>query len=260
MFEKSVIDAWKAHARRCFPRECAGVVARVNGAARYVEIEALRSDQDHVRFREDDVLGYGGDLLALCHSHTHVDPAAVYPNFPSRQDMEAQIAWDRPCGLLVAGRDHVSEPRWWGDGTPRPPILKRGFWWVFEDCYELIRDVYREQRGIRLKQFAREWGAWKPSAVHPHGFSGYVEHYRAGGFVEVEKPQAWDLGVMRAGFGEAHRNPLCHAGVVLPNGEFLHHRGHATRPVAPEMLSHTDPLVYWSRRVSQGGMWLRYVG
>ena len=246
MFGAACIAAIKAHAVADYPRESVGMV--VDGAYQPLSNEA--SEPDAVAFDERVALRHGSALQAIVHSHPDG------PAYPSYRDQASQIAWDVPFGIVTCGEAAAGEPLWWGSGAPRRPYLEAtGFRWVIQDCYAKIRDVYEQARGIRLKEFAREWGAWKAAPDRP-AFSGYLEHYRDAGFVQVDQPRDWDLAVMR--FGEY--GVPSHAGVLLPGNMLLHHLGHDSDPVDLSRLSKREPLGRWMRCIKNGGFWLRYAG
>lgn len=246
MFSPACIAAMKAHAVAEFPRESIGMV--VDGD--YLPLVNEAPGTDGVAFDERFALRHGSALQAIVHSH----PGG--PGFPSYRDQAAQLAWDVPFGIVVCNEGGALDPLWWGDGAPRRPYLEEtGFRWVIQDCYAKIRDAFWQARGIRLKDFAREWGAWRAEPGRP-AFSGYLEHYKEAGFIQVDRPRDWDLAVMR--FGEY--GVPSHAGVLLPGNMLLHHLGHDSDPVDLSRLSKREPLGRWLRCIRNGGFWLRYVG
>lgn len=250
MFGPACIQAMRVHALAEYPRESAGMV--VDGE--YWPLVNESPDPDAVMFDERVALRHGTALQALVHSHPNG------PAYPSYQDQVSQIAWGIPWGIVSCNESVAAEPIWWGDGTPRPPYIPRvdqpvGFRWVVDDCYQRIRDAFWQGRGIRLKEFAREWGAWKAGPGRP-AFSGYLHHYRDGGFVEVDRPQEWDLAVMR--FSE--EVAPSHAGVLLAGNMLLHHLGDPDEPVALSKIARREPIGRWMRCIRGGGFWLRYVG
>jgi len=254
MFGPDCIAAIRRHAMEAHPRESCGAVV----AGSYLPLPNMLPDEpaspgapsarDAFDFDERLVLQYGADLQALVHSHPDG------PAYPSLKDQIGQLSWALPWGITVSTKASATVPFWWGDGTPRLPYLEpRGFHWIVNDCYSLIRDAFRQEHGITLKDFPREWGAWRRTPENPQGFSGYIEHFKAGGFVKVDDPQPWDLGVLKFG-----TKAPSHAGIYLGRNLFLHHLSDDESPVAPYLLSRRVPLGNWRKYIDHGGFWLRY--
>lgn len=254
MFSQKTIHDIKRHAIADFPKESIGLV--VDGAYRPLE-NIAENPLDEAMIDEREALELGNHLNAIVHSHPST-PDCVYPNIPSVTDQRSQLAFGVPFGIVVCNEQSAANPFWWGDQVPKAPWTKpRGFHWIVADCYEFIRDIYWQQLGIRLKNFVREWGEWEDSPEHP-ARSGYVENFADAGFVEVDHPEPYDLGLLR--FTDV--KVISHAGVLLEGNFWAHHIADAEDPVNPERLSTIEPLGRWGKYVDprKGGRWLRYVG
>ena len=154
-------------------------------------------------------------MLAVVHSHPNG------PLAPSAEDQGQQIATALPWGIVTTDGVTASEPLWWGDGIPPPPIEGRDFRWGPAgtdgkgDCYALVRDWYRSERGLVLRDYARD-GAWQDENPLL-----YEEGWQAAGFrpVAEEDLQPGD-GVLFAIRSQGKAN---HAGIYLGAGILLHH-------------------------------------
>lgn len=84
------------------------------------------------------------------------------------------------------------------------------------DCYELLRDLFRDNWNIELPAIARpdEWWA--------HGLDLYTDHYRKAGFETIDvHPRDYQVGDV---FLMAIKSEVPnHAGVYLGDGMMIHH-------------------------------------
>lgn len=93
------------------------------------------------------------------------------------------------------------------------PIIGRPFVHGVWDCYGLIRDWYRQERGIELPNFERADGWWE------QGENLYIDNYAAAGFVAHDAElQPGDVILM-----QYQASVVNHAGVYIGDGMMLHH-------------------------------------
>lgn len=164
-----------SHAKECYPRECCGVVALVDGKQRYVRCrnDAI-GDQGLDRFvmNEQDYMSAEdlGEVIAVVHSHPNASAN------PSDADISmcnrSGIAWviiGVPSGVI-----RVIEPK-----NERLPLIGRNFYHGVVDCYSLIRDYYHERLDINLKEYSRQDDWWS------RGEDLYVKNFEDAGFVAV---------------------------------------------------------------------------
>ncbi|MDH7796437.1 MULTISPECIES: NlpC/P60 family protein [unclassified Beijerinckia] len=98
-------------------------------------------------------------------------------------------------------------------------LLGRTFKLGSTDCYGLVREFYKDNFGIQLRNYARPMDFWD------HNLNLYVENFTNEGFRPLspaqEHPAQWKPGdaVLMA-----IRSPIAnHAAVILPSGNILHH-------------------------------------
>ena len=80
------------------------------------------------------------------------------------------------------------------------------------DCYEIIRDFYRDNFGIRLRSYAR------PDLWWEQGLDLYQSHYTEEGFSVVDRPEIGDVILMAVNSEVPN-----HGAVYLGNNKILHH-------------------------------------
>ena len=104
-----------------------------------------------------------GSAQMILHSHPNG------PVFPSRPDMEGQIATAVPWGIIALDEERIGDPEIWGDQLPVVPLLGRSFMHGIRDCYSLIRDTFRLGReGLAEQDISQNWPL---DPDHPEGCS-----------------------------------------------------------------------------------------
>lgn len=215
MFAEAVLHAARAHAAAEYPRESCGLVI----AGEYLPCENLAEDPlNGFRIQDELMLDAGDQLQAIVHSHPDG------PAHPSFRDMEGQLRWAVPWGIICSYEGGGTDaPFWWGDQVPRPPLMQRGFRWGVTDCYSLIRDWYLQHKGLQLPDFARDWGEWQG----PKPRVGYMEHHKAGGFIDLGPITGSILAGMRPGdlmIMQIRSKVPNHAGIIDVDGHLLQHQ------------------------------------
>ncbi|WP_443113319.1 C40 family peptidase [Herbaspirillum seropedicae] len=217
--------AIRAHAVAEYPRECCGlVVADHDGDELYFPCRNVAPPSKAGRDRRNDyfVLSKAdqgaaldlGEVIAVVHSHPD------WPATPTQGDLvaceESALPWhivrvDGADGEVVAAELVTVHPSGY-----RAPLLGREFFHGVLDCYALIRDWFLQERGVVLKDFAREDGWWEGET----GPDLYLEHFREAGFVPIDISQVreGDCFIMQVRSKRAN-----HAAVYIGNGEILHH-------------------------------------
>ncbi len=242
-----VVAAIRAHAVRDYPNESCGAIT-ADGYLPFKNVTQADPKNPHSGpryfFNCDDQmhpLWVAGSLLALVHSHP--DGAAA----PSGLDMQTQIAMDIPWGIVVSDKEGAEPPWWWSDGFAPPPLLGRGFRHGPSgtdgkgDCFALIRDWYRLERGITLPDTPRDENWWRVKDAP----NLYSDGFAAAGFSRVDRraPEVGDAVLMAI---SSHGKP-CHGGIYVGDGNILHH--------LPNRLSRIEPVGRWLKNVTH---WLRH--
>lgn len=182
-----------------------------------------------------------GKIEAVIHSHPYDKfNAPQYPaQWPSNNDMAGWINDNVPWGIVATDGEGITQPIWLDDNDIQP-LEGREFISGVADCYTLIRDWYRLERGITLKNYPREM-EWQNN-----GLDHYENRFTDAGFrmINRDEIQVGDLVFMKI-----HSPVICHAAVVTGNNEILHHLIHR--------LSGYDRLDRWDRQIVKA---VRYTG
>lgn len=227
----AVTAAAHAHALAAFPREACGVV--VEDA--YVPMENTADDPEmDFRIARTAYAAVAQKTQAILHSHPNGDP------WPTQRDMQSQIATAKPWGVFSTNGETCSDVRLWGAGVAIPPLVGRDFVHGVTDCYSLVRDYFRLERGIALPDVPRDAEWWLA------GGNLYVEHFEAEGFRAIAPAEARPGD----GFLCAIRSPVPnHAGILIESDLVLHH--------LQGRLSRREPLGPWRRHIQ---LWVRHDG
>lgn len=256
---KKAFEDAKAHARAAFPKESCGLV--VKGA--YIACENARLPADtHIEgdencgcqlcsfeIRAEVIAEHGDDIEMIIHSHPNG------PFYPSKVDMEGQIATGVPWAIITLDDERISDDHvMWGDSLPIAPLVGRVFMHGVHDCFSLVRDAFRlgteglEAQGITGWPYPpvtfpvapRQDGWWNGTD------DLYDENWAKHGFVEIDSTEAkpGDVCLMKI---RSDKNN--HAAVLVGEGTILHH--------LPARLSRREPAGLWGRQASR---WIRYQG
>ena len=147
------MNDWKeaalSHAKIEDPKESVGLLLNVKGKERYYPCNnlSMSSYQCFVLDPEDYVKADNtGEITAIIHSHPATPPT------PSQADLvgceNSNLPW------------HIVNPKTeqWGYCEPngyKAPLLGREWVWGVTDCWSLVRDWYREEKQIELKDYQR---------------------------------------------------------------------------------------------------------
>jgi cell wall-associated NlpC family hydrolase len=207
----SCLEAFKQHVLAEYPKEAVGVV--VAGEYKPLVNTAVNPCQTF----EVDALEIKrlGEPECLLHSHPYAlnRRQTAPPQWPTTADMTSWLAGSIPWGIVATEGEGIS-PLVWLDENDVPPLVGREFVHGVHDCYSIVRDWFKLERGITLKNFARGWRWWKTDA------DLYNKNFVKAGFVEIDMAQAKVGDVVLMQYGA---NWINHAGVITGPNQILHH-------------------------------------
>lgn len=233
------LEAFAADVVARYPNEACGLV--VNGE--YVSVPNT-SETPLLTFRIDpvEIVRYSNSgLQAVLHSHPYnLRMPTVHPaEWPSTKDMEGWLAGCIPWGICATDGEGITELVWLDEDNPEP-LVGRHFIHGVNDCYSIVRDWFRMERGILLPNFARGMEWWETGA------DLYDANFEKAGFktIPFDDISVGDCVLFKV------RSPVTnHAAVVTGQNEILHHLIHR--------LSGHDTLSKWGRVINRA---VRYVG
>lgn len=241
MVNEEALDKFKSHAKKTYPREACGVV--VNGE--YIPCKNI-AEQPTATFviaaqELAEIAATKGRATALLHSHPISKTiASKWPEqWPSHHDMVQWMKGNIPWGIIATDGENFSDLVWM-DESVIAPLEGRPFVHGVWDCYGLVRDWFRLERGITIPNFPRGMEWWEKGANH------YEENFEKAGFVEISRDeiQPGDCAMYQV------RSPVInHAAVITGSNEIMHHLFHR--------YSGRDDFHKWERLVAK---YVRYKG
>lgn len=210
------IDAVCAHAQAEYPREACGLIIVARGRQMYRRCRNISTDGGQFVMAKEDYAAAEdeGDIVAVVHSHP--DAPAIASQHDRVECEQSGLPWiilsvrETSDGSLDCSEWGAIEPCGW-----RPPLVGRQFVHGSVDCYSLIRDWYRIERGIDLPDFDRPDDWWL------NGLDLYESGFPSAGFQALPDGSAPRIGDV---FLAQIRSPVPnHAGVYIGDGMVLHH-------------------------------------
>ena len=214
------------HAKIEDPKECVGLLLNIRGKEKYFPCRnlSMTAHQCFIIDPEDYVRADNtGEIKAIVHSHP------VTPPFPSEADKlgceQSKLPW------------HIVNPKTeqWGYYEPcgyKPPLKGRPWVWGVTDCWSLVRDFYKEEKGIELLDYERP--------VTPQEFNDvplFERYAERTGFKELDPNETLkngDILLMSIMY-----NTLNHVAIFL-DGDVLHH--------LTDRLSCKEPYSAWLQK------------
>ena len=197
------------HAKNEDPKESCGVLLNIRGKEKYFPCRnlSMTSHQCFILDPEDYVKADNlGEIIAIIHSHPVTPPAA------SQAD---QLACEQ-SGL----KWHIVNPKTEGWGYTEPkgykaPLIGREWAWGVSDCWSLVRDWYKEELKIELRDWQR------PTTLQDFNNDPMFERcaWRTG-FRELRSDEKLKNGDLL--FMSILASGLNHVAIFL-NGDVLHH-------------------------------------
>lgn len=215
---------FQTHAKESYPNECVGYVK--DGVYQRL-INTHPQPDKHFRIPIDLFLTVNPDMVLHSHPH-HGQP---HSNWPSLADLECFYAHPQcKWGILATDGVECSDLVLFDDNNPAD-LVGREYIWGVQDCYSVIRDWYKINRRIILKNYPRDYH------MHQSGDKTYYEDkFADAGFVEVGVNDIQIGDVLLLSINTRHVN---HAAIVIGEDTILHHW--------VNRLSDTDSLSKWLR-------------
>lgn len=227
MISEETRAAVLAHAQSEYPNECCGVVAVVSGRERYFPCENINPTPS-VQFtiKPDDFAAAddAGEITHIVHSHVHIPP---HPSDADRASCEATgVPW------LICN----PQTEEWGECSPcgyEAPLVGREHVWGVMDCWTIVADWYRRERGINLMSVPRRKDFWR------FGENPLGNNWQAAGFRKLDEGEEIETGdviLMQTGDSGVPN----HVALYLGDDVILHH--------AENRLSSRDVYGGWYRK------------
>ena len=227
-------DVALAHAKEQDPKESCGLLIEIKGKEKYYPCKNL-SNWSNQCFIIDPV-DYAkaedtGKILAVIHSHPTTQPIASQADMISCED--SKLPW------------HIVNPKTeqWGYYEPsgyKPPLIGRHWVWGVTDCWALVRDWYKEKKGIILRDWERP--------ITPEEFIADPMFERCAwrtGFRQLRPEEKLENGDLL--FMSILTTGLNHVAIFI-DGDVLHHLA--------DRISCKEPYNEWLLKCT--GMRLRY--
>lgn len=204
-----VITDFTTHARLRAPEEACGLVYLFKGRPRLCLVRNSAADplNDFAIAPASYALAEAmGEVIGVIHSHPGQtgDPSLLDRSSHAASGLQWWI-----IGLLDDGTVDVCHM----PAVGQMQLTGRSFVHGVTDCYTLIRDWYRQERGIDLPDFERADDWWLK------GLDLYIAGFPQAGFTAVdEAPAAGDVLLMNIGASVCN-----HAAVFIGGDKILHH-------------------------------------
>jgi proteasome lid subunit RPN8/RPN11 len=223
-------EAALVHAKDQDPNESCGLLLNIRGKERYHPCRNLsaQSDEYFILDPEDYIKGSNlGTITAIIHSHPDTPPVASQADKMSCE--HTNLPW-----YIVNPKTET-----WGYYEPcgyKAPLLGRPWVWAVTDCWSLIVDWYKEERGIELLDYER------PTRIEEFTDDPVFERYLPSRGFRLLKPDEplinGDVLAMSI-LGKG----LNHVGIFL-DGDVLHH--------SADRLSCREPYNPWLLKCTGG--------
>ena len=223
-------EAALAHAKEQDPEESCGLLLNIKGKQRYYPCHNLSAQLDEyfILDPEDYIKASNlGDITAIIHSHPDTPPVASQADKMSCE--HTKLPW-----YIVNPKTET-----WGYYEPcgyKAPLLGRPWVWAVTDCWSLIVDWYKEERGIELLDYER------PTRIEEFTDDPVFERYLPSRGFRLLKPDEplmnGDVLAMSI-LGKG----LNHVGIFI-DGDVLHH--------SADRLSCREPYNPWLLKCTGG--------
>ncbi|MEB3098843.1 C40 family peptidase [Achromobacter sp. D10] len=245
MITKIALRAMRAHAEAEYPKEACGFLVRgVDMEVTYRPAKNV-SPTPEAKFEVDPLEAFAvegeGEVLAIVHSHPEG------PDGPSTADRVAcdmgSIPWYIVPVYLRGGSPRADAAIGIAPSETRAPLMVRPFVHGVLDCYTLVRDWFKRERGVELPDHPRSDEWWLK------GGNLYVDNLAADGWRVLDESEALkpgDMILMQIGSPVPNHAALYLDDEQLSEGGYMH-------PMKGAMIHHMHGRP--SERALYGGMY-----
>lgn len=218
LFNKPIIKAAYKWAEKCYPNESVGFVVKSGDKIKFQPAENIHENPtNNFRIAANQVPW--DSMMALIHNHPEGNLR------PSRNDMELYKSIKKPMGIFISHKsEHEishSDLVWYDPEYSGYPYEGRPFINGICDCYSLIRDFYRVEYGITLRDYPRDQDWFNPDYFEKLNL--YEDYFAEEGFEEItDTPKRGDIFLMKIYLGR-YVGPINHGAIYLGDEKILHH-------------------------------------
>lgn len=205
---ESYIEAALAHAKEDLDHEVCGLVIVYKGQLRYHRCKNVAEHpKDNFIIATEDWVAADklGEIVGVVHSHPRSRPD------PSQADLVGCERSGLPWTIVNPRTEefNVFEPTGYV-----APLYKRVYCHGVLDCYSFVRDFYKQEYNLELRDYERPEEWWDK------GLDLYMEHYHEEGFYPIEAKllMPGDLILMNIASDKAN-----HGAIYLGDNMMAHH-------------------------------------
>lgn len=209
MNENTKQDALE-HAKSVFPAEACGLVVIVKGKERFWpcrNISPVANDQFAIDPVDYAAADEAGEIVAIFHSHVYINAE------PSQADLVS-------CEVTGLKWYILSLPtEVWNEFEPsgyEAPLVGRVHSWGSLDCWTIVWDWYKREKGVELLNVPRTRDFWRD------GTDILGSNYKKAGFRDLEEGEELEVGdviLMQTGDTVVPN----HVALYIGDDQILHH-------------------------------------
>lgn len=212
----SLIDTIRQEGLRCYPQEACGLVVRKGKKSEAVACRNISLyPEDHFLISPEDYAATAdrGEIIGIWHTHVNL------PSEPSDADLAGCEASELPWYIMGISRDADDQFHYAPLKIVEPtqlelPYLERPYVFGILDCYSLVRDYFKREYEIILKEAPRIEKWWLK------GFNFFEDMFEDVGFsaLKNKEPLPGDLFLIQMGADVSN-----HIAIYIGNDMILHH-------------------------------------